>query len=547
MTSLHRNPFWLLGATTRDDRRRIVALAEEKSLSLDSTTCDKARLDLTNPRNRLSTEISWLPGVSPKRAHELACLLQEEPEAIKEQGAPSLALANLMAAAFELLDPEMEGEQWADWIISLAITFDEIDPKDIFRDINEDRAVAGFPEVKTLDTIESELSERRRYYKDAIMEAINRLPPMKLLEVVTVVVDGTTSSGASHAPILIDDVVDSYTLDMQGHLRKEADNVLLLVESAKQAAPTGEQSVEPLLNRLETVVRNWDKIAQPIQLSMKSRGLHHDMSHELAYAIRDLGIHLFNEHGMLDAVQKLTKGLQEVFAELPEVAALLYKDTEILEDLFKQRQDAVEQAKRRAEEWAEQITFQTDMGVIFKNTLAISPRGVQWKDKVFSLETVTRVRWGGTRHSVNGIPTGTTYTICFGDQREIAKVETNKEGVYNEFIDKLWRAVGVRLLAEMLDNIAKGARYRFGETVVDDQGLEVIRHKFFRSSERIYCKWSQLVIWNGPGTFCVGLKEDNKAHVALSYLEVDNTHVLESAIRMLWEKGGPKLSNILEG
>jgi hypothetical protein len=99
----------------------------------------------------------------------------------------------------------------------------------------------------------------------------------------------------------------------------------------------------------------------------------------------------------------------------------------------------------------------------------------------------------------------------------------------------------------MLDNIAKGARYRFGETVVDNQGLEVIRHKFFRSSEHIYCKWSQLVIWNGPGTFCVGLKEDNKAHVALSYLEVDNVHILESAIRMLWKKGGPKLSNILEG
>ena len=128
MTSLHRNPFWLLGATTRDDKWRIRTLAEEKSLSLDSATCDKAHSDLTIPRNRLSTEIAWLPGVSPKRAHELMCLLQEEPEAIKEQGAPLLALANLMAAAFKLLDPEMAGEKWADWIISLASTVDKIDP-----------------------------------------------------------------------------------------------------------------------------------------------------------------------------------------------------------------------------------------------------------------------------------------------------------------------------------------------------------------------------------------------------------------------------------
>jgi hypothetical protein len=336
ITVLHRNPFWLLGATTRDDPQRIKELADEKSLSLDSETCDKAYSDLINPRHRLSTEMAWLPGVSPKRANELMCLLQAEPKAIKEQGnIPPLVWANLMAAAFELLAPEMEGEQWADWIIVLAIAFGAIDPTDILRAINEDRAVAGFPEVKALDTIESELSERQRYYKDAIMEAINRLPPMKLVEVVTMVVDETTSWDAFDASVLIDDVVDSYELDMQGLLRKEADHVLQLVESVKQAAPTGEQSVKPLLNRLEAVMRHWDKIAQPIQLSRKSRGLHHDMSAELAYAIRGLGIYLYNEHGMLDAVQNLTKGLQEVFAELPEVAARLSKDAEILADLVK--------------------------------------------------------------------------------------------------------------------------------------------------------------------------------------------------------------------
>jgi len=34
-TSLNNSPFYLLGATTRDDRRCIVELAEEKSLTLD--------------------------------------------------------------------------------------------------------------------------------------------------------------------------------------------------------------------------------------------------------------------------------------------------------------------------------------------------------------------------------------------------------------------------------------------------------------------------------------------------------------------------------
>ena len=46
-TALHQTPFAILGVTTRDDRRRIVELAEEKSLELDHDVCQKARSDLT--------------------------------------------------------------------------------------------------------------------------------------------------------------------------------------------------------------------------------------------------------------------------------------------------------------------------------------------------------------------------------------------------------------------------------------------------------------------------------------------------------------------
>lgn len=66
-TALNKSPFAVLGVTTRDDRRRIVELAEEKSLELDHELCQKARSDLTNPRTRLSAEIAWLPGVSREK------------------------------------------------------------------------------------------------------------------------------------------------------------------------------------------------------------------------------------------------------------------------------------------------------------------------------------------------------------------------------------------------------------------------------------------------------------------------------------------------
>jgi hypothetical protein len=68
---LLQNPFHILTASPRDNRRRIMELADERSLLHDSSEVMEARSDLTNPRKRLSAEIAWLPGIGPKRAGEV--------------------------------------------------------------------------------------------------------------------------------------------------------------------------------------------------------------------------------------------------------------------------------------------------------------------------------------------------------------------------------------------------------------------------------------------------------------------------------------------
>ena len=55
-TSLHANPFAVLQVTTRDNSRRVVEASEERSLLIDHDICQKARSELTNPRQRLSAE-----------------------------------------------------------------------------------------------------------------------------------------------------------------------------------------------------------------------------------------------------------------------------------------------------------------------------------------------------------------------------------------------------------------------------------------------------------------------------------------------------------
>ncbi len=122
LTALHRTAFCILGATTRDNRRRIVELAEDKNLTSDSEICIKARSDLTNPRSRLSAEVAWLPGLSPKRANAYCALLGQDIDYFMSSAGSEgpLVRANLIAAALELFDPEMEKDDWEKWILELG-------------------------------------------------------------------------------------------------------------------------------------------------------------------------------------------------------------------------------------------------------------------------------------------------------------------------------------------------------------------------------------------------------------------------------------------
>ena len=541
---LQRNPFALLGVTTRDDRRRIVELAEEKSLELDHDACQKARSDLTSPRTRLSAEMSWLPGVSPRKAAQLVSVLHSDPMSIRaESGLPTLAHLNLLAAAFEAVDGNDSADDVAEFIQEMAYLVDDLSADQVLRDINEDRSVSGFPEVKGVELVEAELSERKRYYRNAIKDALNRLPPASLVEAMTLAVDGITCGGEDHAPELIDELVDSYAVETQGFLQKEAENAKKLIKAARDSAKSGEGVVKPLVDKLESVARNWDKVAQPIQLSAKARGIEHEPSQEIAYSIRSLAIDLFNEHDMLVQSQRLTGLIQEIFAELPEVAERVEQDSEALADIFQNRK----KSEAQKNEWARDITYRAEVGVMFKDILSISPDGLAWKGQSFPLDSVTRVRWGAVRHSVNGIPTGTSYTLAFGDNRSEAVVELKKESTYSTFLEKLWKAVVIRLLTELLETLKAGKEVRFGEATLRDDGVTLIKHKFLGANEPIRCSWGQVHIWSADGAFYIGAKDDKKTYVGLSYINAANTHVLEQAIRMAFKKPGMrKLSDVLQ-
>jgi hypothetical protein len=196
-------------------------MAEERSLHIDQDVCQKARSDLTKPRARLSAEMAWMPGVAPRIAEKLVHSLSKNPLSVRsESGLPALARANLMSAALELVEEEEPTKSVAEFIRDFAWAVEAIDTGDLLRDVNEDRVISGFPEVRGIDLIEEVLAERRKSYRFVLRNLLDTMDPEKLIETITDAVSVATNGGEDQGPAILDDLVDSYEVDTQDFFKR---------------------------------------------------------------------------------------------------------------------------------------------------------------------------------------------------------------------------------------------------------------------------------------------------------------------------------------
>lgn len=542
------NPFSVLGATTRDNRRRIMELADEKNLLSDGELGTNACSALTNPRRRLAAEIGWLPGLGPRRVSEMVELIESDfKEIFGLLNVSPLAHTNLMAAAMARSLESDEALEIEEWVYGLVDTYEEIDAESVMSMLNEDREVAGFPIITDLNAVEMELGGRRQHYVAVLKAFYDQLLTDDMVEELASVVETVTENGEKSAPILIDDLVDSFEVDAQEFLERETKNISSLIAQIRTVAEDehDEAELSELVTTLDRVVKNWDRVAQPIQVSARSRGLDHELSHNVAAKIRSVAVELFNEHGHLNVSQRLTAINQEVFAEVDSVVEQTTEDSAALDEIAEQRADFLNNVKAHAERWRQEISYEADCGRVFKDKLKISPDGIEWKGQKISLESISRTRWGGTRHSVNGIPTGTTFHLYVGSERGEISINLKQERIYSEFLDRLWKAVGTRILTEMLEGLRDGKRHHFGNLVVDDYGVEFERSRLFSANEKIRCRWLDLTIGNADGCFVITKKNERKVTAYLPYQEMDNVHVLEAAIRVFWKRTTEKISDLL--
>ena len=330
---LLKNPFHILGATARDNRHSIMELAEERSLLSNADECMAARSILIHPRRRISAEVAWLPGVDPTFSDEMLRHLDSPNQNLLNiTGLTHIARANLLVSGLSRL-PNFPTSNIVEWILAIAQASEAINSETVYAILNEDHRASGFPEITDLSAIDDEIRKQRSYYRQVLTSVLENLSVTERARVLTLAIEWSIGNDKPRCPILIEDVILSYELGVQDFLEKKQKIIEAQDEKLRAMvdAKNPDTTLQPIVNQLIEAVKEWDTIAQPIQLSKRSRGERHTASFEIAWRVRNLAIDLFNDYGKLDFSRKIMNMLLEVFAEVPEIVERIKVDLEALE------------------------------------------------------------------------------------------------------------------------------------------------------------------------------------------------------------------------
>lgn len=539
--SLHKNPFHVLGATIRDGRSRIIELAEERSFVADEGACRDAQNALINLRGRLAAEMGWFPGVSPRKAAETAEGIRSETLASVASELPPLARANALASHLEGLLPEANLTEAGKVILRLTKAVEEVDPEEVLRDINEDRSVAGYQPVRDAGLVIDEFEARKRAYRNAVRDYLDRLPSRTLVKVVEALVERGTDAG-KYVPAVIQDLVDAYETGAQSFIELEAANVGTLVDRAREAIPYGEANVAKVFDDIERATLNFNAVVKPIQLVSQANGTDHDPSVAIARNIRSLAILIHNEHGWHVLPGRITTFLAAAFPRLGDLQDSVAGDADYLRKFEEEKRAAQEQS----EEFERSLEYAAEVGTLFKDKVSMTAQAIEWRNRRFPLAAVTRIRWGATRHSVNGIPTGTSYMILVGDRSSDMSINLRSEAIFDNLTTRLWKAVGVRLVLELLQQVREAGSVTILDGAIRDEGVVLKKRKMFGAGEPVFVPWDAVTVWSQAGTFVIAKRDETKVQVVMSYQGNDNTMVVENLIRAFFKSSKPRLTQLFD-
>lgn len=328
------SPFALLGASIRDGRDRLNELMDEKELLPEADLCRQARTTLTHPKMRLRAEIGWFLGISPQKAFLLLDLIKaKDTHNLSTAGLPPLSAVNVIFSQIELLDEPYQIDLIAQMVRDLSIHFSEIIVADLLSEINDERAISGFPIVQSLDHIIEEINSLKKHYSKVISGITLKLDSSDSLKLVSLLSDFQNDLPTETDISFFNEIFSAYDLSLANFYEKFESEINLTISEITSDKSISVASRANSIAKLEKQLENFFKITNPLQIRLSSQGMDHQKSYDIGIACRSLSIDLFNETGDEKSSKAVQSLLLNYFQDVPTVIELTNKDVVDMEEI----------------------------------------------------------------------------------------------------------------------------------------------------------------------------------------------------------------------
>lgn len=530
--TIKENPFYILGATTRDSRQKIQELVDEKSLSLDMSVCTEARAVLTNPRRRLSAELAWFPGVSIRQTKTIIKELED-----KELSAETLDHLSSLAGVNVVLSyldsgVKLTTKNLENAIFTLARSYESIKPETVMNIINEDRTISGFPEVTDLSVIQEELTELKNNAIHVLQQAISSLSLETANKIMLHLMERAQKEKSTYS--LLDDVIDQvYVMIVQkdkDSIESKVIEAIKKLEDAMDKKATSKTTLNKLADELLEELETFDNIMQPIQLSTQKRGLEHDITREIAHKVEDLTVTIIKKTRDFALAEKIMKRTKELFVEVGSVNESLSMGL-----------DAINKIQQDDKAFEESIKYKYTKNSFWggSTTLSLDSKHIVYGDTKYNTDDITHIRYGTTKRYQNGVYMGTDTFVGFGTDETDTRITMLSEDEFFKFIDCLMKAVGIRIIQAMVDQLARGkSLYGF---IYDDK-VKLAKDNAFAPTEFKTFKWSDVMAGMQSGFLIIMAKSDTKYKVTLGLQDVENAPLLGLMLDRFLKLGEKKIT-----
>lgn len=323
------NPFFVLNISCRVDRRAIVAACEEKEFILGSEICMNAQNNLLNPKKRLTAEMGWFIDADDAKIKDI-CECLEKGEDIPMDGLVGLSRYNATIYNFSVT-PLTDRNEITRNILNIDQQFSGLNVSAITDVINKCHQDAKIAEVQCRD-VEKELSKQRELIRTMISRKLEEVSQDEYVELVTMIAEKCFSDQNYEDGIVVSDLIDQYEIRMQSELENRENVVNEHIQRIKRNISDFE--IRSTIDSLITEVKDWDKLAQPIQLKSQSSGIPHENSERLGNELRNLSVYLHNEKNLSKEALKLADAMKSVFAELGGLLDAFESDSEKLKQMI---------------------------------------------------------------------------------------------------------------------------------------------------------------------------------------------------------------------